>query len=117
MTNPKATKAAIKKKERQAAIIARLQRGRIDRNQAKIEQSSKPVMLFLAEKVATKRDITTRLEIEAQRWLEKTTFSPSQPQLVKHLHQWLKQFDFAGFSRKKTVEQVAAREWRRRRGW
>jgi hypothetical protein len=115
LNNPK----AVRKLGRRLAARARLQHGRDARNRLKPKtaETAKPAMLFLAEKTATKQEITKLLEAEAQRWLSVTTFKPSQARLVKHLHQWLKRFDFARFSRKKTVEQVAARMWRRRRGW
>jgi len=79
-------------------------------------KTDKPFMMVLAEKSATKRDISKLLEKEAHRWLEGKK-AASQQHLVAHLDSWLNRFEFSGFSRKKTIEQTAARVMRRRGFW
>lgn len=77
-------------------------------------KSDKPVMLTIAEKAATPKEIRGFLEVEARRYLSGDV-QVGLRELIEHLHGWLNLREFARFSRKKTVEQVAARAVKHRR--
>jgi len=96
-------------------MLAKMRSARSARNSSKTseEKPFKPAMLVLAEKAATKEEIRMLLDAEAQRTLDRLLPGMTQQELVGYLNAWLDRFEFAGFSRKKTVEQVAARAWRR----
>ena len=77
---------------------------------------TKNAMLLIAEVSCSPREVRKILEAEAERLLDNISRfkTPSRPWLIKNLNAFCNEHHNAGFQRKRTIEQVAARVMRRR---